>query len=159
MRQRPPLGRVLLEKHRFPQLFKEFIVLQNLDFLYVVYKEPPPVHFLCQMDPIHTLASSTFEFNFFYPIYASPGLMHAEGALLLSEVLQTLKWRARWFCAVFETRHTSPYQAIDALGCQIPQVFDTKSVHTSFGGHVYVLFNLKLSRRVNSVNHLYLAVP
>jgi len=55
------------EAYRFPQLFKEFTVLWNPNFLYVVHKEPPPVHFLCQMNPVHTLASSfTFEFNYFF---------------------------------------------------------------------------------------------
>jgi len=66
MRQHTPLGRVLLEKFRFPQLFKEFAVLWNLNFLYLVHKEPPLVYFLCEMNPVHTLASSfMLEFSFF----------------------------------------------------------------------------------------------
>jgi hypothetical protein len=68
MRQRTPLGRVVLEKLeklRFPKLFKEFTVLWNLNFLYLVRKELPLAHFLCQMNPVHTLASSfMLEFNF-----------------------------------------------------------------------------------------------
>jgi hypothetical protein len=55
----------VLEKFRFPHLFKEFTVLWNVNFLYLVRKEPPLVHFLCQMNPFHTLASSfMLEFNF-----------------------------------------------------------------------------------------------
>jgi len=71
MHQLTPLGSVLLEKFRFPQLFMEFTVLWNLNFLYLVHKEPPLVYFLCQMNPVHTLASSfMLEFIFFYLIYA-----------------------------------------------------------------------------------------
>ena len=63
--QRTPLGRVLLEKLIFPKLFKEFTVLWNLNILYLVHKEPPLVHFLCQMNPINTLPCSfMLELNF-----------------------------------------------------------------------------------------------